>query len=84
MYYFYNQNKHILLISKIHFFPNCDKCETFRKEWYSFIMQNRRYFIQSYLCAIIELKAKILWEVALLLQIMLNKISELSIEPRDK
>ena len=66
------------------FFPNCDLCETSRNAWYSFLMQNRRYFIQSYLCASIELKAKIFGEVALLLQIMLNKISELSIEPRDK
>ena len=66
------------------FFPKCDLCETFRNAWYSFLMKNRRYFIQSYLCASIELKAKIFGEVALLLQIMLNKISELSIEPRDK
>ena len=66
------------------FFPNCDLCDTSRNAWYSFLMQNRRYFIQSYLCASIELKAKIFWEVDLLLQIMLNKISELSIEPRDK
>ena len=66
------------------FFPNCDLHETSRNAWYSFLMQNRRYFIQSYLCASIELKAKNLCEVALLLQIRLNKISELSIEPRGK
>ena len=52
---------------KISFFPNCDLHETSRNAWYSFLMQNRRYFIQSYLCASIELKAKILWELALLL-----------------
>ena len=52
---------------KISFFPNCDLHETSRNAWYSFLMQNRRYFIQSYLWPSIELKAKILWELALLL-----------------